>query len=164
MAGRAGRGPLGGEVIVQTFNPDHYSIQAASQHDYCAFYDREIRYREELGYPPFCHLANIWVSAEDEEKAKRVAEEVARCLMADTRGDEGFAKGFAGGERCMISGPVPAPLYELRNRYRWLILLKAPDWPPLCETINRGLARMRKATTSVADVRISVDVDPLDML
>lgn len=164
VAGRAGRGPLGGEVVVQTFNPDHYSIRSASLHDYCAFYDREIRYREELGYPPFSHLANIWVSAPGEEEARRAAQEVAGCLGAFTRdGCKSSERDFTG-ERCTISGPVPAPLYELRNRFRWLIMLEAPDWSMLCGRINQGLGRLPRSVTSATGVRISVDVDPVDML
>jgi primosomal protein N' (replication factor Y) len=169
VAGRTGRGHLGGEVIIQTFNPDHYSIEMASLQDYRSFYDKEILYRKELRYPPFSHIANIWVSSEDEEQAKQAAAEVAHALDATRTTPTGESVTSSSPESeshggCRVMGPVPAPIYELRRRFRWLIMLEAPDWTILCKRIRSGIGQVSRNVGGASGVRISIDVDPVDML
>jgi primosomal protein N' (replication factor Y) len=82
VAGRAGRGLLGGRVVLQTYNPDHYAIQAAAKHDYADFFAREMRYRKDLGYPPFRRLMRMVYRHPDSARAEAEANVVARQLLA----------------------------------------------------------------------------------
>ena len=119
VAGRAGRSPLGGRVIMQTFQPEHYAIQAAAQHDYAGFYRQEIIYRRRLGYPPFARLARLEyrskTAEEAEEKARRLAGQLQAWIeQGDYRATE-------------LVGPVPCYFYKQNGEYRWQILVRGPD-------------------------------------
>ena len=116
VAGRAGRGPRGGEVVFQTYNPEHFAIQAAAKHDYRMFYDKEIVYRRQLGYPPFFNLASLVYSHTNEGNCSKEAERLKKELETDSR-----ARGTAG---LSIIGPAPAFVHRLRGRYRWQIVLR----------------------------------------
>ena len=119
VAGRAGRSPLGGRVILQTFDPDHYVIQAASQHDYSGFYREELVYRQELVYPPYSKLIRLEVRSRNPEEAEAKARAYGSLL------DEWIsAEGYQGTK---LVGPVPAYFTRIRGEYRWQILLKGPD-------------------------------------
>ncbi|MBI4712182.1 MAG: primosomal protein N' [Planctomycetes bacterium] len=111
VAGRSGRGPKGGRVIVQTVNPDHYSIQAAARHDYEGFARKELLYRYELNYPPFSDLLLILVQGRKEDDVARMAGAIADEIMPLV--DKGKID--------EVLGPAPAPLARLRNRYRWQV-------------------------------------------
>lgn len=106
VAGRTGRGNRSGKVIVQTYNPEHYAIQAAAEHNYQKFYEQELTQRQEVNYPPFSKLTLIVFSAKEEILAKNMAAQ--------------YAQKYAG----QASGPTPAIIYKLRGFYRWQILLK----------------------------------------
>jgi primosomal protein N' (replication factor Y) len=119
VAGRAGRSPLGGQVVLQTFQPEHYAIQAAASHDYAGFYRQELAYRQRLGYPPFSHLARLEfrsASAED-------AEAAARTLAAQVQAwiEQG---GFSATD---IIGPVPCYFTKLAGNFRWQLILRGPN-------------------------------------
>ena len=116
VAGRAGRGPRGGEVILQTYSPEHYAVQAAAAHDYGLFYQKEIVYRRQLGYPPFAQLASLVFTHANEERCRAEAERLKRELLTDVQ-----AKGIAG---LTIIGPAPAFAHRLRGRYRWQLVLR----------------------------------------
>ncbi|MFW5713229.1 MAG: replication restart helicase PriA [Brevefilum sp.] len=118
VAGRAGRSPLGGRVIFQTYDPENYAIQNAAQHDYKGFYEKEIAYRRDLKYPPFSRLVRLEYRHYDSHKA----EEAARSL-AD-RLEEWVEKQD---RRVEILGPVPCFFSKLSGRYRWQIVLRGPD-------------------------------------
>jgi len=152
VAGRAGRADKPGEVLVQTYNPDHYAIAAARHHDYHRFYQQELAARRENLYPPFVELANIVFSDQQEDKALTVARQAAVSLQ-----DMGVL--FKQGE-VQFLGPAEAPLHKLRGRYRYQILIKAPDMPRLQETIQELTGRLGDtgATTVV------VDIEPIDMM
>lgn len=119
VAGRAGRGVLGGAVILQTYQPEHYVIQAAAQHDYAGFAQREIRYRRELGYPPYRRLARILFSYSKAETAQQQAEFAAARLRQILRERE--LTGTA------IIGPAPCFYTRVDRQYRWHLLLRGPD-------------------------------------
>lgn len=141
VAGRAGRGLLGGRVILQTFNPDHYAITAAAGHDYEAFYQAEIRHRRELGYPPFRRLARLLYRHTSEEKARLEAERMAAALRARIASAEGPAD---------LIGPAPCFFRRIRGDYRWHIILRASDPTPLLpEELPRGW---------------TTDIDPVSLL
>ncbi len=116
VAGRAGRGPAGGRVIVQTFSPENYSIQAAAKHDYASFYKREIAYRREFHNPPFTHLARLTCIHTNDAICQREAERVQQLLI-----QESASRGIGG---IGIIGPAPAYIHRLRGRYRWQLILR----------------------------------------
>jgi primosomal protein N' (replication factor Y) len=119
VAGRAGRSPLGGEVILQTFEPDHFVIQAAADHDYSDFYKQEIEYRRELGYPPFTKLVRLEVRDRDFKSAETKARTYAAAL-------EGWIKA-EGYRSTHLVGPTPPYFARLRGEYRWQLLVKGPN-------------------------------------
>jgi primosomal protein N' (replication factor Y) len=143
VAGRAGRSILGGKVIIQTYNPDHYAIVAASQHDYHAFYDREIAFRREQNYPPFNRLIRLLYHHANE---KRAADEAARLQRA-------LAERIAqrGIPALDLIGPAPAFFHRLRGEYRYQIIVRGEEPHALLHDIALPLGWR-------------VDVDPVSVL
>lgn len=119
VAGRAGRGAAGGKVVVQTFSPENYAIQAAARHDYAAFYDREIAYRRQLNNPPFSQLARLVYAHTNDAACQR---EVTRMKAVLT--EEINAKGIGGK---YLIGPAPAYIHRRRGRYRWQLTVRGSD-------------------------------------
>lgn len=146
VSGRAGRGRKPGQVIVQSFNPEHESIAAAAEHDYEAFYNREIEYRKELGYPPFSRLANVICQDEDSRAPERRLRKLAEKLEEI--------------EGLRLLGPAMCPLGRLKDRWRWHLLLKAEDG----ELLRSSLRRAFSLLTSTERFGITVDIDPLSLL
>ena len=119
VAGRAGRGLLGGKVILQTYQPEHYAITAAAKHDYKTFYEREIAYRRDLGYPPFRRIVRILFRFPNEVKAKAEAERAAMLLRRHMK-----ARNMTGTE---LIGPAPCFFTKENRVFRWHLLLRGPD-------------------------------------
>ncbi len=119
VAGRAGRSPLGGRVIVQTYNPDQPAILAAAQHDYEGFYRMELAFRREQQYPPFKRLALLLYSGPGAKKSAEAARSLARRLRLHVA-----RQGYPAVE---VIGPTPGYVRRVQNEYRWQILLRAPD-------------------------------------
>jgi primosomal protein N' (replication factor Y) len=119
VAGRAGRGFAPGRVIFQTYEPEHYAVQAAAAQDYQQFYLQEIGFRRSLGYPPFSRMARLLCIHASQREARQAAENVAGLLQAEIR--------RRGMESTRLIGPAPAPLERLRGRWRWQIEVLAPD-------------------------------------
>jgi primosomal protein N' (replication factor Y) len=119
VAGRAGRGIKAGKVIIQTYSPEHYAIQAAAAHNYRAFYEKEIAYRYELHNPPFNRLVCLTYSHYDDARCQAAADEMKQKLTQ--RRD---SLGLAG---ISLIGPAPAFIPKLRGRYRWQIIIRLPD-------------------------------------
>ena len=150
VSGRGGRGEYPGEVIIQTFNPGHYALQRAKDHDYEGFYQEEIALRRSLLYPPFARLVQFNISCLHEEKGERAAHalaDLARELLTKSGG-----KGAA----TALAGPAPAPIARLRGRYRWQLLLKGQDSRSVRELARELLSRFR-----APGVQIKADVDPV---
>ena len=143
VSGRAGRGVLGGQVILQTYQPDHYVIQAASQHDYAGFVARESRYRREMGYPPYRRLARIVFTASTPAKAQAEAERAASQLAQVLA-----ARNLSGSS---LIGPAPCFYTRLDGRYRWHLLLRGPDPRAALRELKPG-------------ARWQIDTDPVDLL
>jgi primosomal protein N' (replication factor Y) (superfamily II helicase) len=142
VAGRAGRSLLGGRVILQTFQPDHYAIRAASRHDYHGFYRQELEFRKRLRYPPYARLLRLEIRHADAEKA----EVEARAMAAQV---ESWIK--EGDHRMTeIIGPVPCFFSRQNSLYRWQIVLRGPN--PAGVVRGRLLGEWR------------VDVDPTSLL
>ena len=154
VAGRSGRGDLPGEVLIQTYSPDHYSITAAAAHDYEGFYKNEMRVRRALGYPPFSHLALLLFTHEDEDEAKKGA------FLAQ----EFFVKELlnAGGQIDLL-GPAPATLNKLKGRHRWQLVLKGPKRNSLKELIREFLDKLETIRPAFKPV-VNVDINPQGML
>jgi primosomal protein N' (replication factor Y) len=119
VAGRAGRGPSGGRVIVQSFSPEHYAIQAAARHDYALFYEQEIAYRRQLHNPPFTRLARLVYVHTNEAVCQREAEKVKNRIL-----EESAARGIGGID---IIGPAPSFIRRLRGRFRWQLILRGSE-------------------------------------
>ncbi len=119
VAGRAGRSALGGEVILQTFDPHHYVIQAAAAHDFENFYGQELTYRREIGYPPFGNLVRLEYRATDAARGEQSAQKLARQL-------EGLIRS-QGRAQTELIGPAPCFFSRLDGYYRWQIILRGPD-------------------------------------
>jgi primosomal protein N' (replication factor Y) len=149
-AGRAGRGDRPGEVILQTRRPEHDVLAFAQRHDVAGFYQREIERRRELGYPPFGRLAILLISGAQEAQVIDAAKRLARAAATESA---------AGGS---VLGPAPAPLWRLKGRHRWQLVLKGPQGPGVRQTARALMARA--GTDLPRGVRIDVDVDPQHVL
>ncbi len=119
VAGRAGRGLLGGRAVLQTYQPEHYVIQAAAAQDYARFFQREIAYRRELGYPPYRRLARIVVQMPHETRVREEAERAARLIQRQIQ-----HRGLSGTE---MIGPAPCFYARINKVYRWHLILRSPD-------------------------------------
>jgi primosomal protein N' (replication factor Y) len=146
VAGRAGRGAVAGQVLIQTFNPDHFCIQAAARHDYHAFYAAEVSARARYGYPPFRQFVKFTYAHSDRYRAQVEAMALAERLERAIR--------TLGLEQTDLVGPAPAFMERLRGHYRWHLIARGPDLRALLhalapEDLPRGW---------------SVDVDPANTL
>ena len=147
VAGRAGRGDRPGQVLVQTYNPDHYCIVAACNNEYEALYRFERPLRQERGLPPFGFLVLLVVTSRTEQDAQEVADRLAGLLLERAVPPLSF------------EGPAPAPLYRLKGRYRWQLLAKGPE----PETLHRLVRETLALLPSSERAKIQVDVDPVDL-
>jgi primosomal protein N' (replication factor Y) len=149
VAGRAGRGEVEGEVVVQSFTPFHPAVQYARQHDFIGFYEQEIEFREELKYPPISRLICITARSRSEAKATFFAQALMRELQ------KRVPKSLA-----IVAGPVPAPLAKVQNQYRFQIMLRSEQIVQLVELLSPIIASFKPPD----DVSVAVDVDPISLL
>jgi primosomal protein N' (replication factor Y) len=150
VAGRAGRGPKGGRVIVQTRHPQHHALVWSARHDVEGFLREELELRREPPYPPEVHLVNLVVSGEDEAlTADRTAELADWCnaLVARHALD------------VMVLGPAPCPLAKIKDRWRWHVLLKGQQ-----EVLGRIVRYAARRLPRVGKTRIVIDRDPVSLL
>jgi primosomal protein N' (replication factor Y) len=143
VAGRAGRGPRGGRVVIQTYSPDHYALTAAAGHNYESFFAEEMAARSQHDYPPYGRLARLVYGDRDRDRARDVAQHMAASLIEDRD-----RRGLPGPE---VLGPTPSYIYRRRNLYRFQLTLRGADPLPLLRPIDfpRGW---------------TVDVDPVSLL
>ena len=150
-AGRAGRGERAGNVIVQTYSPEHYSLLHSKKHDYIGFYKEEIKLRKALNYPPYSFIGNIIFSGFNKTSVERAAKQAEITLLNIIKKSEVIE----------ILGPAPAPLSKVRNRHRWQIVLKAKQEEHLLET----MAKLNKQDIYKKDkISVAMDINPLNML
>jgi primosomal protein N' (replication factor Y) len=155
VAGRAGRGDVPGKVILQTYNPQHFSIQAARDQDFKAFYDKEILFRNALGYPPLSRLIQLKISGKDKKITREFAREAGMICHELQKSDDGFAS-------VKILGPVEASISKIAQHYRWQMLLKGPD----VARLHQFVRRMKSENPSLFNhrqVKLLADVDPFVM-
>ena len=142
VAGRAGRSALGGKVILQTFMPEHYAIQFAAEHDVNGFYQRELEYRRQLGYPPYARLARLEYRHADPLKAEEESQKTASRLKVKIEAE--------GRHQTELIGPVPSFFSKVDGVYRWQIVVRGPDPVSLLRDIKLN------------DWRI--EIDPISLL
>jgi primosomal protein N' (replication factor Y) len=146
VAGRGGRGENPGKVIIQTFNPDHYALRHAQNHDYKSFYKEEIDFRQALQYPPFGRIINLRLSSIKKDvliEQAHILGKLAKKLSARH------------GNIAEIIGPAESPLAKIRGRFRWQMLIKGQDLNVLHQIARELLQRSANNT-----VKITADVDP----
>jgi primosomal protein N' (replication factor Y) (superfamily II helicase) len=149
VAGRAGRGDVEGEVIVQAFTPFHPAIQYARRHDYAGFYEQEIEFRQQLQYPPISRAAMVTLKSRNEEKVKMSADYIK----------EEVTKALAAIEDLIVAGPAPAPLLKAETFFRYQLMLRTKRMP----TASRLLAEAFKKIKLPEGVSMVVDVDPANL-
>ncbi|HEV2290027.1 MAG TPA: primosomal protein N' [Candidatus Acidoferrales bacterium] len=150
VAGRAGRGKLQGEVLIETYYPEHYAIQHAVDQDYRRFFEREIHFRRMMHYPPFIALANILVRDRKIENAIRWCRALTSFLDAKKISE------------LKVLGPAAAALSKLRREFRFQILLKTPNRRLLAQVLDGCLEFCAKK--EIPDSAVIVDVDPASLL
>lgn len=146
-AGRAGRGDLPGEVVIQTYQPDHYSIVHAAAQNYEKFYEEEVLYREIGGYPPSAHMMAVLVTGEDEEHVKTLAQELAKLA-----GEEEDA--------VTVLGPCPASYSKLNDNYRFIFYMKGGDEKKLAKARERMENHIQ--TLQKRAEQVQFDIDPMN--
>ena len=146
VAGRAGRGDVPGRVVVQTYTPDNYALEAAQKHDFQSFYEQEMPSREALEFPPFTHIVLLEFKSDNEELCAAEAMAFQQLLVPE------LPQGF------QMIGPMPAPLTRIAGKFRYHILLRAADIRGLVAAIKRANAKV--LPTKRRKVRMDVDVDP----
>lgn len=149
VAGRAGRGGLPGEVVIQSHCPEHYAIRYSARQDFYSFARRELALRRRFGYPPFTALVRVVFSGGAEEKVVKAAEAFGNAV-----------RNLVGEEA--VLGPAPCPLGKLKGFYRWHIILKGKSGQPLREACREVLPGFLRRLRS--GVRLTVDVDPMTIL
>jgi primosomal protein N' (replication factor Y) len=145
VAGRAGRSDLGGRVIIQTYTPQHYAIQAAKNHDYNSFYAKEISFRKELNLPPFCHMVSLTFRGRKEEDVLNFTGSLRKNIEKKYKSD-----------RVEILGPAPAPISRMKGLYRWNLFLKAERVEDIIAILKKVIGNRRREK----GVLITVDVEP----
>jgi len=161
VSGRAGRGTRKGKVIVQTFNPEHYAIEAAVRGDALSFYRQEAIFRREAFYPPFCRLVNLVITASVEEHARAVSRGLGEILLSALKPEEGE-----------VLGPAPAPFSRLKGKYRYHLTIKTPAMEKIAGVLQESLVEYENFRASYCrgeqiareDVSLAVDVDPVTLL
>ena len=150
VSGRAGRHELTGEVIVQTYTPEHYSIELASQYNYLEFYEREMNIRRSFFYPPYVFLTLITVSHENKHQVYEVIQKIRQMLdnLLQTNS--------------IILGPTPSPIPRIKNRYRYQLMVKYRSEPNLHIIIQEVLDTFKKARKQ--GVQIIADMNPYQLM
>ncbi len=155
VSGRAGRGDRPGEVVIQTYFPNHYSLKHACTQEYEAFSMRELEFRRKFRYPPFSALANLLVRGRDPERALRQARELAETLRAAVGDHEA-------GRLVRVLGPAPAAIEKIKDDYRIQVIVKSSSRKLLNRVLTAALAELRRRKRSLE--KVTVDVDPVNLL
>ncbi len=156
VAGRAGRGTRNGRAIIQTFNPEHYAIQAATSHNFDLFFEKESTLRAQLGYPPFSHLAVIRIQGKSKTEASKAAFHV-RQIIQDIL--DHWPKT---GRKFQILGPAEAPVSKIKGKYRFQILIKCKSVSLIQHLLNE-LDELSRNYLKSTKTRMVMDVDPYQM-
>lgn len=151
VAGRAGRENLPGKVIIQSYNPENFSIQNAQKQDYEEFYETEIALRKQLKYPPFCDIIIIGFNSINEEEIKKVSNLAYEIAMKNLNNEE-----------FKIFKPMPSPIDKIQNKFRWRIIVKGNMNEKANETLNELLKTLYEK--DYKNTKITIDVNPNNMV
>jgi len=151
VAGRAGRGDRPGRVLIQTYHPEHYAVRHACNQDYTGFFDQEIRYRKNHGYPPFVALALLLVHGTDQKRVRSDAQQLRKELDLANRD-----------RLCRILGPAPAPLARLKNEYRIQLLIKSTSRGQIRAVADAALKTVFDRGLSPRSVNL--EIDPISIM
>lgn len=174
VAGRAGRGEFLGKVYFQTYNPDYYALASAKSQNYGEFFATEIAARAEFDYPPFSQMIRLILSSQNNFRAEKSAQEIALrlCMMIEKSGSAATDKGMANNkatckegekgisERLEVLGPTPCVIERINGYYRFQIIIKNK----LEEKGHNFIASFLNKITLPKDIKLAIDVDPLDIL
>ena len=153
VAGRAGREKDKGRVIIQTYNPDNFSIECAKKQSYDLFYNAEIAMRKQLKYPPFCDIILIGFTSINEGEVKKVANSIHEYLkkrvLAENLG-------------IILYKALPSPIDKIKNKYRWRILIKCKFGEEIIDLINDVMNKYQNL--KVKNTKITIDLNPNNML
>ena len=149
VAGRAGRGRLPGEVLVETYYPEHYAIQYAAKQDYAGFFEKEAHFRKMLHYPPYTALASILIRDKKIENAIKWSRSLETILKPHEKNG------------IKLLGPAAAPLSRLRQEFRFQFLLKSPKRAALSQALTAAITQAEK--TKIPETAVIVDVDPTNL-
>ena len=150
VAGRAGRENLPGKVIIQSYNPENFSIQNAQKQNYEKFYETEIALRKQLKYPPFCDIIIIGFNSTNEEEIKKVSKTAYEFILENLNEEE-----------FKIFKPMPSPIDKIQNKFRWRIIIKGNINEQANEILNRLLKRLYEK--DYKNTKITIDVNPNNM-
>ena len=153
VAGRAGRGEFTGKVLFQTYNPDFYALESAKSQNYGEFYTAEIAAREEFDYPPFSQIIRLILSSQNGFRAEKSAQEIAMRLSL-------MVEKFGISERIEVLGPTPCVIERINSQYRFQILIKNK----MGEKGHQFVSSFMNKIIMPKDIRLAIDVDPLDIL
>ena len=157
VAGRAGREKEQGNVIIQTYNPDNFSIQYAKIQDYKKFYNTEIEIRKQLRYPPFCDIILIGISGKDKNEVENISNKLYKYLntIITKQNIDMF-----------IFKPVPSPIDKIKNKIRWRIIVKCKLNEQIVCILNEALERINKGIlrNNKNSIRVICDINPTNML
>ena len=153
VAGRAGRGEFAGKVLFQTYNPDFYALESAKSQNYTEFYNTEISAREEFDYPPFSRITRLILSSQNNFRAEKSAQEIALrlCTMVEK---------FGISERIEVLGPTPCVIERINSQYRFQIIIKNK----MGDKGHQFISSFINKIIMPKDIKLSIDVDPLDIL
>lgn len=158
--GRAGRGKLPGEAVIQTYQPDHYAVVYAAKQDYGGFYSEEILYREMLGYPPAAHMLAVQVFAKEEERGRLLAERLAaasgieRIRAADRSSEKG--------ESMTLIGPAPASIGRINDIFRFVFYVKCAKYDKLIQV--KDLLEEKIQRMQLTNELVQFDFDPMNTM
>ncbi|MEK6814836.1 MAG: primosomal protein N' [Nitrospirota bacterium] len=151
VAGRAGRGEVPGEAIVQTFVPGHPILAFVQEHDFAGFAETELSARREVRYPPFVRLVRVLITGTDEVRVSAAAARGAAAMRE------------AGGKEIEVLGPAPAPLARLKGKFRWHVLLKGKEPGRLKDLARRGSLAIQRVP-GASSLSVLIDVDPVGLM
>lgn len=157
VAGRAGRGNTPGRVILQTYNPQHFSIVSARDQDFRQFYEKEAGFRKALGYPPFTRMIQIRISGKNSVKTADHASFLGQRAIHLTTSIKRFS------QQVNVMGPIEAPLSKIANRYRWQMLIRGKNSAFLHE-FTKTLLFEPTVLKQKGNIRVDIDVDPIFLM
>lgn len=165
--GRAGRGALPGEAVIQTYQPEHYAVTYAAEQDYEGFYNEEILYRELGGYPPAAHMLAVQIFAREESRGQSLAEALAECVrgkMPAERGQEMKDAAQTGGERdrMQIIGPAPAAIGRINDIFRFVFYVKCAKYDTLVKV--KDVLEEKIQGEQLRTEVVQFDFDPVNTL